>query len=181
MAVAGCAAMVFGLVFAFQGDSVAPNEVTQAAVVSAPETATTNPQVAIPASNTSTPTAPAPAERAPEATVTGSTPTLAPRPMTQAVAPVATSPIPVSDIPKYTDVAVLALAADALLPSGRTFRECVELPPSHERWPAPVHLYYEGKGKWLVETHVSEVQVVFDEATASFSGRNFAPTSPECR
>ena len=88
---------------------------------------------------------------------------------------------PVTDLPKYTDVAVLALAASAVLPSGLTFRECVELPPSHEKWPSPVHLYYMGNGRWLVETHVSEVQVVFEESTATFKAGNFAPTSPGCR
>ena len=94
--------------------------------------------------------------------------------------PSATAAPPLAnDIPRYSDVAVLALAADALVPSGKTFRECVELP--HEKWPTPVHLYYEGKGRWLVETHVSEVQVVFDEATGTFSPRNFQPLNPDCR
>lgn len=180
VALAGGGAMLSGMVFAFRGDSVAPNGVTQAAVLPASETATMTPQAVIPASNTSTPTVTVQADASPEETSVLSAPTATPRPMTQVVAPAPTWPIPVSDIPKYTDVAVLALAADFVLPSGRTFRECVELPPSHERWPSPVHLYYEGKGKWLVETHVSEVQVVFDEATGLFSGRNFAPTSPEC-
>lgn|GEM_PF-6017915 len=76
---------------------------------------------------------------------------------------------------------MLALAADAVLPSGKTFRECVELPPSGERWPTPVHLYYEGQSRWLVETHLSEVQVVFDEVEGGFSTRNFAPPNPGCR
>jgi hypothetical protein len=86
-----------------------------------------------------------------------------------------------ADLPKYTDVEVLALAADARVPSGKTFRDCVELPPSHEKWPTPVHLYYMGAGRWLVETHISEVQVVFDEATATFKAGNFAPTNSGCR
>jgi hypothetical protein len=95
-------------------------------------------------------------------------------------APEAEAPPP-TDLPKYRDVQVLALAADAVLPSGKTFRQCVELPPSTDHWPTPVHLYYEGHGKWLVETHLSEVQVSFDEAVGTFTPRNFAPPNPGCR
>jgi hypothetical protein len=62
-----------------------------------------------------------------------------------------------------------------------TFKQCVEAPPSTEHWPTPVHLYYEGRGRWLVETHVSEVQVEFDEGTGTFSTRNFAPVNAGCR
>ena len=94
---------------------------------------------------------------------------------------IASAPVAGTDLPKYRDVQVLAMAADAVLPSGKTFRQCVEAPPSTERWPAPVHLYYEGRGKWLVETHLSEVQVVFDEASGTFSPRNFAPPNEGCR
>ena len=84
-------------------------------------------------------------------------------------------------MPKYKDTEVLSLAAGAHLPSGLTFKECVERPPSEEHWPVPVHLYYEGLGRWLIETHVSEIQVVFHEATATFTTRNFAPPNPGCR
>ena len=85
------------------------------------------------------------------------------------------------DIPKYNDVAVLALRTDAVTPLWEDVPGVRRTAASHEKWPTPVHLYYEGKGRWLVETHVSEVQVVFDEATASFAPRNFAPVNPACR
>ena len=83
-------------------------------------------------------------------------------------------------LPRFRDTEVLARAANAVVPSGKTFRECVEAPPSTEHWPTPVHLYYEGNGRWLVETHLSEVQVVFNEATETFTPRNFAPPNPGC-
>jgi hypothetical protein len=85
---------------------------------------------------------------------------------------------PITDTPRFRDTEVLALAADALVPSGKTFRECVET--ASEKWPFPVHLYYEGNGRWLIETHVQEVQVVFHEATETFTTRNFAPPNPDC-
>ncbi len=84
------------------------------------------------------------------------------------------------DIPLYKDTDVLARAAPVVLPSGKTFEQCVALGPNGKHWPVPVHLYYEGKGKWLVETHLSEVQVEFSEATASFRVRHFAPEASEC-
>jgi len=124
-----------------------------------------------------------PGTATPASSASAMTPVSVPRPSPTSPAPPTPPPAsgPVTDLPAYTDIAVLALAANAILPSGMTFRECVELPPSHEKWPTPVHLYYEGKGRWLVETHVSEVQVVFDEATATFKPRNFAPSNPGCR
>jgi hypothetical protein len=90
-------------------------------------------------------------------------------------------PAATADLPVYRDVQVLALAAEAVLPSGKTFRECVEAPPSSEHWPTPVHLYYEGNGRWLIETHLSEVQLVFSEDSGRFTPRNFAPPNEGCR
>jgi len=136
------------------------------------------------------PTLPAVASATASATPTTIPPTEAPTvqtpTMTVARAAPAEDPAPgepqgTNDLPTYTDVAVLALAESAVLPSGKTFKECVELPPSHEKWPVPVHLYYEGSRRWLVETHVSEVQVEFNEVTATFRTRNFAPPNPGCR
>ncbi len=132
-------------------------------------------------------TAPAPTTQ-PRSTAPADThfaPPLPPRAVVASSPPPAATPAPsptaaASDVPKYTDVAVLALAADARLPSGKTFRQCVELPPEGKPWPSPVHLYYAGRGKWLVETHLGEVGVVFDEATATFKTANFASLNPEC-
>lgn len=171
--------MAAGLFFAFQGeDSVevtspveetvsvlVPSEVAESATAAASPEAEATP---VPSANT------------PEAPTSSPAFTAA---SGRAAVPAATSTpakAPITDTPKYTDLAVLNLAAAARLPSGRTFRECVELPPSHEKWPTPVHLYYEGNGRWLVETHISEVQVVFDEATATFTARNFQPPSLAC-
>ncbi len=84
-------------------------------------------------------------------------------------------------LPRFSDLAVLKLAAGARLPSGLTFQECVDLPPAPEKWPFAVHLYYMGGGRWMVETHISEVQVIFDEATETFTPGNFEPLSPACR
>ncbi len=132
-------------------------------------------------------TAPAPTTQ-PRSTAPADTdiaPPLPPQPVVASPPPPAATPTPsptaaAPDVPKYTDVAVLALAADARLPSGKTFRQCVELPPEGKPWPSPVHLYYAGRGKWLVETHLGEVGVVFDEATATFKTANFASLNPEC-
>ena len=96
-----------------------------------------------------------------------------------APAPTATTAL-LSDFPKYEAIQVLMFAGNARLPSGYTFRECMELPPVGDGWPGAVHLYYEGRGRWLVETHVSDVQVVFDEATGTFSVRTFAPANAAC-
>lgn len=95
--------------------------------------------------------------------------------------PTATTAAPIQDLPKYKDLQVLGFAADAVLPSGLTFRQCMDLPPKLEGWPFAVHLYYLGRGDWMVETHLSEVQVVFHEATNSFEVRNFQPVNPGCR
>ena len=127
--------------------------------------------------------APSPVPEAPAATPAApppAPPTVPVRNNPPTVAPQLPVPVPTAELPKYRDIQVLALAADAVLPSGYTFRECMNLPPAGEGWPASVHLYWEGNGRWLVETHVSEVQVVFDEATATFSVRNFAPVNAAC-
>lgn len=135
-----------------------------------------------PTEQPTTETPPLPAAIDPEPTVPAQKPALsgpAPRIAPPVITPTP-GPQPITDLPKYKDVQVLAMAADVLLPSGRTFRECVELPPTGERWPFPVHLYYEGKGRWLVETHISEIQVHFVEATASWEQGNFNPPNPAC-
>ncbi len=189
--VVGAASLVgAGFVLALRGEAsvqvtAPPDEgATVATPVLAKGSATATPVASAPASDPSpaapatTASAPAPdATATPSAIVAVAQP---PRPPAPPI-PTATIPAPGSDLPKYRDTAVLALAADAVLPSGKTFRQCVEAPPSEENWPTPVHLYYEGNGRWLVETHLSEVQVVFDEATGTFSPRNFAPPNPGCR
>ncbi len=85
------------------------------------------------------------------------------------------------DLPIYKDTQVLAMAAGVILPSGKTFEQCVALGPNGARWPVPVHLYYEGQGKWLVETHLGEIETEFDEATTTFHVKHFAPEAQECR
>ncbi len=84
------------------------------------------------------------------------------------------------DLPRMTEKAVLAAAAGVRMPTGRTFRECVELPPGGEPWPLAIHLYYAGKGAWVIETHLSEVGLLFDEATETFRVTGFNPPNPGC-
>ena len=134
---------------------------------------------------TETPTLPATidptsAVPAPNPAGNGPAPRVAPPVVVPPVITPTPGPQPITDLPKYKDVQVLAMAADVVLPSGRTFKECVELPPTGQRWPFPVHLYYEGKGRWLVETHISEIQVHFVEATSSWEQGNFNPPNPAC-
>ena len=190
-AAAGSAAMLAGLVFAILGDGGR-----------APEAAATpfTPIVAVPAEAATayetsiidiSPEAPAPNDRlAPSPTVL-ETPS-PDSPVTQvpgakqvsqplpSATPTPAEASPITDVPAYSDVQVLSMAASLRLPSGRTFEQCVALGPNGKHWPVPVHLYYEGKGMWLVETHLSEVQVEFDEASASFHVKHFAPEATEC-
>jgi hypothetical protein len=188
---------VAGLVFALRGGGdAAPTEAPLPILELVEDTATpaTSPLLSATATGTSTGTGAADSSPTPgdattpaPASVTASPPTqpavaaAQPRVTSTPVPPTAPAPFGPGDVPKYRDTEVLALAAGAHLPSGLTFKECVERPPSEEHWPVPVHLYYEGLGRWLIETHVSEIQVVFHEATATFTTRNFAPPNPGCR
>ncbi len=64
-----------------------------------------------------------------------------PQPQASAPPPPPPQPPPqVADLPRMTEKAVLALAAGVTMPSGKTFRECVELPPGGEPWPLAIHL-----------------------------------------
>lgn len=92
----------------------------------------------------------------------------------------APAPLPITDLPQYRDTVVLGLAASAILPGGHTFRQCIDSVPGGEHWPLAVHLYYLGHGQWVVETHVSEVAVIFTEATATFRVSSYHPIGPDC-
>ena len=94
--------------------------------------------------------------------------------------PPATDPAQSPDLPRYPDTRVLALAAAAMMPTGRTFRECVGALPEKPHWPAAVHLYYAGHGRWVVETHAGEIGVSFDEASAEFRVVSFPPPGGDC-
>ena len=148
-----------------------PVAVSTAATAAPP----TNEPTASPATATPEPSATRPTAPPPSAGATSQQAVATPRhTATPASAPVQ------GDVPLFTDVAVLALAADYRLPRGRTFRECVaDVPPPHGGvWPSPVHLYYAGKGKWVVETHEGEVGITFTEATRAFSLRGVDPSYP---
>jgi hypothetical protein len=187
LVLAAAGVVVAGVAVAASGGNATPaaNDPLAAAVpTGSPAPVETSSPVATTTASTAPVPEPTAVVRSEDSSSPGTLVAVAPTARPATVLPATSTParvVPVADIPKYTDLAVLALAADAVLPSGKTFRECVELPPSHEKWPTPVHLYYEGNGRWLVETHVSEVQVVFDEATATFRPRNFAPANPACR
>lgn len=190
-AAAGSTAMAAGLVFATLGDSGRAPEATAppfVPIVAAP-TEAANPyatsivEVSPAATASNDPLAPSPTvpvAQSPETPVTQvAVAKPAPQPLPTAT-PAPTEASPITDLPAYSDVQVLSMAASVRLPSGRTFEQCVALGPNGKHWPVPVHLYYEGKGKWLVETHLSEVQVEFDEASASFHVKHFAPEASEC-
>lgn len=165
---------------------------TRAAERSAVEAATPTAEPPLVAS----PSAAARDEPSPAATATLSTPQPAQRvetalanarPPAAPVAPPASSVVvnessaSPPDLPRMTEKAVLAAAAGARMPTGGTFRECVELPPGGEPWPLAIHLYYAGKGAWVIETHLSEVGLVFDEATETFRVTAFNPPNPGCK
>jgi len=178
-------------------DTARPASGQQSPGVTATPSATPSPSVTGPTaterSATGTPAA-STVEAATVATATveradGSTTTEAPSTATPPAAtetpvptppPSSSPPTAVSDLPAFRDTEVLARAAGATLPSGRTFRECVESAPEGHRWPVPVHLYYLGKGEWIVETHVSEIQVIFTEATATFRVTRYEAVGPAC-
>ena len=128
---------------------------------------------------TATPSSAASTELLATPTVASTVPS---RPSHKAAPLTADSPVPAvtPDVPGYTANAVLALSADAVLPSGRTFRECVTAPPNIYPWPSPVHLYYLGAGAWRIETHDSSVGVTFHEATGKFTVAALAPGRPGC-
>ena len=182
--VAGSAAMLAGLFAAVSGEG---DGQTGATLPYAP--------IATPTALPTTPSTPGLATRPATTEPIAQVPTQGAAPLgdsspaarAQPTAPPATSPQPgatpaaaITDRPAYSDVQVLALAADARLPSGLTFAQCVALGPNGAHWPVPVHLYYEGHGKWTVETHDGEVGVEFDEATATFRVKHFAPAASEC-
>ena len=189
-ALASCAAVVAaGMFLAVRGGSedseAAPPQPTLD-VVFVPPTATRD-APALPAAPTVGAEAPTPPSVTASPTEAGAGPlTMVPVGSSQAptaVQPVVPTPAPptaAADLPRYRDIEVLAMAANAVLPSGLTFRQCMELPPG-EGWPFSVHLYYLGGGDWMVETHVSEVQVVFHEGSGSYVVRNFQPVNPACR
>jgi hypothetical protein len=132
-------------------------------------TAAATPTPVRPATGDEATAAPSPAtDVAPTVTVTPGTRSPAARELaTPAATGTATpQPVPPGDLPRFSATDVLDRSADALLPSGITFRACAET--FGEAWPLVVHLYYEGNGSWLVETHVSEVGVRFNEATETF-------------
>lgn len=186
----GLTALLAGTVFALRGggDATPVAPVVPLAAVALQPTAA---EVAATPSATPAVVTPAGAETSiPAATespasVPGDTATVGPArtaslPQPTPIPPTATAAAS-SDLPIYKDTQVLAMAASVVLPSGKTFEQCVALGPHGARWPVPVHLYYEGKGKWLVETHLSEVQAEFDEASATFRVKHFAPEANECR
>lgn len=188
-AVAGAIVLLAGTVFALQGgDSPAtpggPDAILPQVTIS-PYTPT--PEASIPPAATTTAAATLRAE--PPAATTpdlATTTAVAParpisQPPTATPAPATATTPAATDIPIYKDTQVLAMAAAVVLPSGKTFEQCVALGPNGARWPVPVHLYYEGQGKWLVETHLGEIETEFDEATATFRVKHFAPEANECR
>ncbi|MEO8541563.1 MAG: hypothetical protein ABI577_17610 [bacterium] len=189
---AGSSVMVAGLVFAARGDGSGAIESSGAPYIPITSPTESAPSLTPGSALTTGPTLPAPSstespgtsEPSPSATAAATAPgQLAARPVSQPAPATPTESIgtgPITDLPKLTDVQVLGMAANVTLPSGRTFAECVALGPTGQHWPVPVHLYYEGKGKWLVETHLSEVQVEYDEALESFRVKHFAPESSEC-
>jgi hypothetical protein len=85
---------------------------------------------------------------------------------------------PITDLPRLSALDVLTRAGSVVLPSGRSFRGCVEL-PGEGSWPSPVHLYYLGGGRWRVETHSGDAGLIFDEATESFRVA-VLPNRPSC-
>jgi hypothetical protein len=189
-AVAGVAALVAGTVLALQGGGSPAASGGAGAIL--PQ-ATTEPYTATveastpPAQTTTATISTEPAQPVTSATQGRATTVVLPaRPVSQPPSPstaVSASPTAQAgtDIPIYKDTQVLAMAAGVILPSGKTFEQCVALGPNGARWPVPVHLYYEGQGKWLVETHLGEIETEFDEATATFHVKHFAPEAQECR
>ena len=184
MIVAGSAAMLAGLFAAVSGEGDGQPQAAQPyaplATPTREPTGAPTPGLAAPPSTTE-PIAQIPTQEG--APVSDSSPAARAQPTASPATsppPGATPAGPVTDLPAYSDVQVLALAADARLPSGLTFAQCVALGPNGAHWPVPVHLYYEGHGKWTVETHDGEVGVEFDEATATFRVKHFAPAASEC-
>lgn len=184
----GSATLVVGTVFALSGGDATPTAAPLATIAPAPaveaavpaESPTTAATVETATLEAGTPGEP---QSTPAAALAGTVPVAAARPAPPpppAAAKTAT-PATDTDLPLYKDTQVLAMAASVAMPSGKTFEQCVALGPHGARWPVPVHLYYEGMGKWLVETHLGEVQAEFDEATATFRVKHFAPEGEECR
>lgn len=184
------AALVAGTVLALQGGgspaaSGGPGAILPQAtnVLSARSAEASTP----PAETTTAATSTEPAQPVTSATqgATTATDVLSARPVSQPPPSTAGPASPTAqagpDLPIYKDTQVLAMAAGVILPSGKTFEQCVALGPNGARWPVPVHLYYEGQGKWLVETHLGEIETEFDEATATFHVKHFAPEAQECR
>ncbi|MEP6870530.1 MAG: hypothetical protein ABI939_01635, partial [Anaerolineaceae bacterium] len=93
---------------------------------------------------------------------------LATRPAGPAPIPPPTAAPAVQDLPTMTANEVLALSRDVRLPSGTTFAACGAIGPEGEPWPLSVHLYYTGRGGWVVATHRGDASLLFDEATRSF-------------
>ena len=92
-----------------------------------------------------------------------------------AARPAATTPIPAptispdaTDLPTMTANEVLALSREVRLRSGKTFEACGATGPEGEPWPLSVHLYYTGRGGWVVATHRGDASLLFDEATRRF-------------
>ncbi len=63
---------------------------------------------------------------------------------------------------------VLDLAREVRLGSGKTFEACGATGPEGEPWPFSVHLYYMGRGGWVVATHRGDASLLFDEGTRRF-------------
>jgi hypothetical protein len=82
--------------------------------------------------------------------------------------PTATPTQDPKDHPVYTANAVLDLSRGVRLPNGETFELCSALGPEGEPWPFAVHLYWAGRGTWVVETHRGDAGLYFDEPTATF-------------
>lgn len=188
-AAAGVVVLVAGTVFALHGSEDTSNAIPLATLPPAQDQSPQSSPAAQPTDSpptaSPTPVAPAAASATSGGPDLAATATVAPaRPISQpppATAGQPTStPAPITDLPAYKDTQVLALAAGVVLPSGKTFEQCVALGPNGARWPVPVHLYYEGKGKWIVETHLGEIETEFDEATATFHVKHFAPEASEC-
>lgn len=150
------------------------DETSDPTAESAAATAGTMAPSPVQATGTNPATAPPPVA---SATATG---TAAPTNAPAASAPLATrptgpTPIPpptaapaVTDLPTMTANEVLTLSREVRLPSGTTFEACGAIGPEGEPWPLSVHLYYTGRGGWVVATHRGDASLLFDEATRRF-------------
>ena len=102
----------------------------------------------------------------PESITTGSAPaTPTPPPPLPAVKPRA--------LPRSSAFTVVDLSRLVRLPSGKSFSDCVTSGPDGEPWPSAVHDYWVvGTADWVIETHLGDVGIIYDEDRASFRVRN---------